>query len=341
VRPRSPWTSLGVLVPLLSVLLTDMVGAIEPPPHHASRPDDHAPIGVMGDHMHHAGEVMLSYRYMRMNMNGNRDGTHRESVSSVLQSYPVAPYDMDMDMHMVGVMYAPHDVVTLTAMLPFLQNEMKHRTRLGVSFTTETEGIGDLQVGGLIRIHDDETHHVHLNAALSVPTGSISEKDDTPAGRMRLPYPMQLGSGTWDLLPGITYTGKTDAWSWGAQALATIRTGTNNKGYRLGNRWEATGWVARKWLPWLSTSLRLDYEDWSNIHGDDDGLNPRVVPTADPNLRAGRRLDVLAGVNFLVTGGFLKGNRFAVEFGRPVWQHLDGPQLETDWLVTAGWQLAF
>ncbi|MEL7333685.1 MAG: hypothetical protein AAFN12_15670 [Cyanobacteria bacterium J06560_2] len=29
-----------------------------------SRPDSHAPIGVMGDHTHEKGEFMLSYRYM-------------------------------------------------------------------------------------------------------------------------------------------------------------------------------------------------------------------------------------------------------------------------------------
>jgi hypothetical protein len=66
-----------------------------------------------------------------------------------------------------------------------------------------------------------------------------------------------------------------------------------------------------------------------------------LIPTADPDLRAGRRLNALIGVNFIVTRGFLKGNRFAVEAGTPVWQNLRGPQLETDWNITAGWQLAF
>ena len=38
-----------------------------------SLPDDHAPIGVMGDHAHKAGEWMLFYRYGFMKMDGNRD----------------------------------------------------------------------------------------------------------------------------------------------------------------------------------------------------------------------------------------------------------------------------
>ena len=41
---------------------------------HATRPDGHAPIGVMGDHFHKQGEWMFSYCYMHMRMEDNRDG---------------------------------------------------------------------------------------------------------------------------------------------------------------------------------------------------------------------------------------------------------------------------
>ena len=40
---------------------------------------------------------------------------------------------------------------------------------------------------------------------------------------LRLPYAMQLGTGTFDLLPGLTYSGHKDAWSWGGQYSAAIR----------------------------------------------------------------------------------------------------------------------
>ena len=39
-------------------------------PWTAARPDGHAPISVMGDHMHAMGEWMVSYRYMTMDMEG-------------------------------------------------------------------------------------------------------------------------------------------------------------------------------------------------------------------------------------------------------------------------------
>ena len=37
---------------------------------YGARPDGHAPISVMGEHTHSAGEWMASYRYMNMQMNG-------------------------------------------------------------------------------------------------------------------------------------------------------------------------------------------------------------------------------------------------------------------------------
>jgi hypothetical protein len=307
----------------------------------APRADDHAPIGVMGDHVHHAGDFMLSFRTGFMEMDGNRDGTSRESTSDVLRQFPVAPTDMTMQMYMLGAMYAPTDNATLMTMLPILRKDMNHKTRRGTKFRTRADGIGDVKLTGLVRLYEDEIHHVHANAGLSFPTGSVSQKDDTPMGRMRLPYPMQLGSGTWDLLPGLTYQGKLSDLSFGAQATGVVRTGRNTHGYRLGNQAQATGWSGYALLPWLNASLRAEYRWWGDIHGSDSALNPRVVPTADPDLRGGQRIALLVGMNVVVPEGTFRGNNFGFEFGVPVWQDLHGPQLETDWTLVAGWRFAF
>ena len=50
----------------------------------SSRPDGHAPLGVMGDHTHGAGEFMLSYRFRYMNMDGNRGGSDGVSSTDVV-----------------------------------------------------------------------------------------------------------------------------------------------------------------------------------------------------------------------------------------------------------------
>ena len=38
--------------------------------HFNERPDGHAPIGVIGDHVHKQGEFMVSFRLMMMRMEG-------------------------------------------------------------------------------------------------------------------------------------------------------------------------------------------------------------------------------------------------------------------------------
>ena len=48
------------------------------------RADSHAPIGVMGDHTHHKGEVMLAYRWMYMGMEGSRVGTDKIANSEIV-----------------------------------------------------------------------------------------------------------------------------------------------------------------------------------------------------------------------------------------------------------------
>ena len=47
-------------------------------------PEDHAPIMVMGDHMHKAGEYMVSLRHMDMSMDGNLSGTDDIADSAIL-----------------------------------------------------------------------------------------------------------------------------------------------------------------------------------------------------------------------------------------------------------------
>lgn len=308
----------------------------------SGRPDGHAPIGVMGDHTHEAGEVMFSYRFMRMDMAGNRDGTTDLTSAQVLEQFPVSPTEMTTDMHMLGTMYAPTDDLTVSVMAPYIFKSMEHTTRMGTNFTTQSSGFGDIKLMGLYKILDQDRQRIHLNAGISFPTGSTNQRDDTPAGSNQvLPYPMQLGSGTFDLLPGITYLGQSDHWSWGGQALGTIRLGTNGNSYHLGNRLNVSGWGARRWNHWFSTSVRLNGNTWGNISGADPRLNAAIIPTADPTRRGGTRLDVGFGLNFSVNKGALAGHRLAIEFALPIYQSLNGPQLETDWLLTLGWQKAF
>lgn len=299
-------------------------------------------MGLTGIHHTHArGEWMVGLSIMRMHMDGNRSGAHDVSDSDVLRDFPVAPTEMDMDMAMLHLMHAPTDRLTLMAMVPYLRLRMDHVTRSGARFTTRADGLGDIEMGGLFRIWRRDGHRIDLLGMLRIPTGSIDVKDDTPMGRVRLPYPMRLGSGSVDLHPGITYQAQTETWSWGVHAGTILRTHRNHRGYRLGHRVQLTGWVARSLTDWLSASLRLDGQQWGDVEGDDDALNAALVPTADPGPRDGRRVDALLGVNLFALEGPLAGHRLAVEGGVPVHQWLDGPQLEVDYRLSLEWTWVF
>ncbi len=318
----------------------------------SGRPDGHAPLGVMGDHTHGAGEFMISYRYMYMNMDGNRDGTDRLSTDQVVdpngQNFVVSPVNMPMGMHMFGMMYAPTNKLTLMAMVPITSLEMDHVTRAGGAFATSSSGLGDIKLSGLYKLGSFSNGSVHLNAGVSLPTGSIEAADVTPASapnEAQLPYPMQLGSGTVDLMPGITYLGKSPDWSWGAQLRGVLRLGENDQDYTLGNRMLFTTWGARKLTRSVSVSARIEANSWGDIDGASDAfagaVNMRMVPTVFPELRAGTRIDAGLGINTYLVKGALSGLRLAVEGLVPVAQNLDGPQLETDWQIVAGLQYAF
>jgi hypothetical protein len=98
------------------------------------RADSHAPLGVMGADTMMKGMWMLSYRYMRMEMDGNLIGNDSVSPEQIVTTVPnrffglpgqpptlrVVPTEMSTDMHMFSAMYAPTDRITLMAMIPYL-----------------------------------------------------------------------------------------------------------------------------------------------------------------------------------------------------------------------------
>ncbi len=302
-----------------------------------ARPDAHAPAGVMGDHSHAKGEWMLSYAYMHMQMEGNLDGSDDIAIADILMpmpgTYMVAPTEMTMGMHMIGGMYAPSDRLTLMFMTSFLDTEMSHVTAMGGAFDTSTSGMGDSSISGLFTVSKTTNSNTIATIGLSLPTGSIDETGVTPAtapNAGQLPYSMQLGSGSYALLPALTYSKAESTWSWGAQLKGTIQLQENDRDYTLGDRWQATAWAARPVSEQVSLSVRLAWQDWDDVDGADAALNPNMVPTADPSLRAGSRMDAGFGLNWITGVGQHNALRVSAEYLVPVEQDLNGPQLETD-----------
>ncbi len=311
-----------------------------------NRPDGHAPISVMGEHLHGKGEVMFSYRFMRMNMDELKQGTDDINFSDAILpngNYMVTPTKMPMVMHMLGAMYAPSDRVTLVAMLNYLSSEMDHITAMGGTFTTESSGFGDIKLSALYKFFNKNRNQVHGQIGISIPTGSIDIEDVTPASapnEVILPYPMQIGSGTFDTELAVTYLNQWDNFSFGSQLRSVIRFGENDNDYRLGNKYSINNWFAYKANDWLSLSTRIEGGIVDGINGRNPQLNPMMVITADTVNSGKTYIDAGIGFNLYAFKGSLKNLRFGGELSVPILQDLDGIQLKNKETITLGLQYA-
>jgi|TARA_B110000495_G_C22984130_1_gene578872 hypothetical protein len=321
-------------------------------PWSAGRPDGHAPITVMGDHMHAMGEWMLSYRFMTMDMEGLLKGSGNVSTNSMLTKnggdYAMLPEKMSMDMHMFGAMYAVSDKWTLMTMFNYLDNDMDMNMEMGLmkmvmKSSAESSGFGDIKFSGLYDLASWENgRRVHLNFGLSAPTGSIDEKG---SDRQILGYGMQLGSGTWDFLPALTFLGQTDNYSLGAQVGGALRMGDNDRDYNLGNRFDAILWGARKLTDSFSLSAKFDYATQGEIDGKDTDIASRNMMMKSPGFdpaSSGRDLSTFGlGLNYYCRNGMFKGHRLGLEWETPMSEDVNGVQLETDSIWSLGWQYAW
>ena len=310
----------------------------------SNRPDGHAPISVMGDHTHHKGEFMFSYRYMTMDMRQLRQGTDDATTAEAHSGYMVAPLDMIMNMHMLGAMYAPSDKITLMVMANYLENDMNLQMRNGNQFATNTSGLGDVSVNALYSIFNKNRKAMHAQIGVNIPTGSIEEKNVLPVSMgnaVQLPYPMQLGTGSFGANLGLTYLGQCDKFSWGHQLSGMININDNDQDYKFGNRYKLNNWIAGKIGDHLSVSVRLEGVLVDDIDGASDALNPMMVTTADTANSGGTFINSGFGLNYLIANGELKGLRFATEISTPLYQNLNGIQLKQNYNLTFGLQYAF
>lgn len=340
---------------------------------HSDRPDGHAPINIMGDHMHHKGEWMLSYRFMPMAMSGNLEGRNSVSNEKIFKNYAAAPVNMLMLMHMVGVMYAPTEHLTIMGMVNYLSNDMPFAQAGSTTEHMRNYGLGDVSVVAMLRMFQKKRHSMHMNVGLSLPTGSIREEHQmsgghgmttgaggaanehaghsmtTDAGTMTtastmthtMSYPMQLGSGTVDPFVAITYLGQTDRFSWGAQLQAQSRIGTNYRNYRLGNQWQSAFWGAMNLGAYFSVNASMYYKQIGAIQGKDADISETMLPIGKAANSGRKQVDAGLGINFYVPSGMFKNNRIAVSATVPVYQEVSGIQMKNVWMLTAGYQITF
>ena len=350
--------------------------------HHHHDHGDHqahaggdAPAGVMHAHMmDQAGSLMVGYSYMFSQqggriINGSAPASDRAIVAACGNAgCPATPRDMRMHMHMLHFMYAPAERVNLMLMPQVVSMTMANRILDGGYFTATpghnhgdidlsghtTGGVGDTVASALVGMARWPGGALNLGIGVSIPTGSINKKMPSHGNALH-DYGMQLGSGTWDLLPSLTYLGAGGKWSWGAQVSGVLRQRRpNHNGYNLGDVLQQTAWVGYRLASTLSVSLRAVHTVQGPIRGEMQGLEPvfdasgRVSfprplhnSTDVAGNYGGRFTDIGVGFSLALPGRESAGDRIGLEWLAPVRQQVSGYQLERKGSLAVNWSMMF
>lgn len=331
--------------PLTSAAPTATVEAAPPPPPPA-------PLGIFGADMPAAGKLVLSVIPQFANLSHTLKGTRQVSSEEVVATTPWffnpkkklrgVPQNAAVATQTVSLAYGVTQdlAVFVTAgmsekNLDFLTFKgAKGVTRRGMSYTG-TGALTDFTGAAVYRIYQDPIHRIQLNLGMSFPTGSnhntftLMQADGTYL-TSRAFYAMQLGTGTFDAMPGVVYAGRLDKWSWGLSYRGRFPLGANREGYRWGDLHEFNGWAGYTWLPGLTTTFRVN----ASLQGPIRGYDPLIrgkAQAANPNFYGGERVELFGGAT--ISGKFVgfENVTLALEAGLPVYQNLNGPQLSKNW----------
>jgi hypothetical protein len=319
-------------------------GGAESPGWDWTRPDAMAPAGVSHSRPVAEGQWRLSYTLEIQEFGGLRDGRDDLANGALFSSgFSTLPSEATFQTRSLNVQHGLGDGWSVFGTLPLIDREMVNLTGMGASsFTSRSSGIGDVSLGAAYELIVCNGRLLRLNLGMSLPTGSVDERDtDENGASFLLPYAMQRGTGTHDLLPGVTMIFQEPSWSWGVQAQARVHMGTNSEGWSWGPSMETSAWASRGWTESVSTSLRLMGDFSSDLHGDADDASPFRNPLEATGAQGGDRLDIAGGVQWLLDDRPGVSNLLSLELALPVDEWVKGPQLSTDWRLVLGWQWSF
>jgi len=348
----------------------------------AARREGHAvllpratPAGVRyAERLATAGDFAFGYRYeygltgggLRR---GSDDVSRREARANGCRDAPcvLLPVDINTHVSLLDLRYALSSRSTLMLATRFLSTDLDQSAvaARGAFEQDSSGGLGDSEVTWLHGLIDHQRYDFSLALGFSAPTGSIHSR--LGDSRAFAPYALQLGSGTWDFVPTLTFADDHATWGWGAQATGRLRLESRNEvGYGLGDRIEASAWLSARLCAWLTASVRGLLSAASRIDGEYDArLAPHLVgyryrgteavpvysfdravhahasPLDDPGAYGGLDFDLGFGLSSLIRNGPLAGNRIAFEWLQPMLNHSNGYQPDRDGRLFLTWELGF
>lgn len=315
------------------------------------------PLNIQGGGVPETHEFRFKTTEMLMHMNSLRDGTDVKKSSDYGPSnsathFRGVPKSMTSWMTMVGGAYSFTDDFAAMIMTGYQHNTMVMdiTTMMGVSYKMHSQGMTDTKIMGKYRLFTDDhlapKHQLATVFGVTAPTGKITVKNTnhptkTMQGKL-LPFGMQLGSGTWDPIFGLTYQKVADPFWMGANFMTTQRWGVNDQEYTKGDEYTVDLYLMKQFREDKVLSFQLNGKAWGDYssepkRGKDSGdchamLNPAkdwMTPLCDPTNYGGVNLHATVGMQFQP----LPLQIAELNFSIPIYQNLKGPQMQSNYMI--------
>lgn len=305
------------------------------------RRDGVLPAGLAHGGLVDVGQFGLELRYSHTTWSGMRDGRQNFSSQELFDSgYSIVGTELRESRLEIDLLYGLDPRWILYATLPVIERELSYDMAAGGSRRTDSSGIGDIKFGGRYAARADKSHQLQYTFGVSLPTGDYDERGSY-AGNSNalLPYALQLGTGTVDLYPGITFLRMHDNWTFGARSEARVHLRRNSDDWAVSDSLQADAWASKTLTEDLVGDVRLQANWWGDYHGSAPELNRARSPLEDASRQGGSLVQIVLGLAVDFSDSYAGRNRLGIEIGVPIDEWVDGPGLSRRTSLLLSWRL--
>jgi hypothetical protein len=253
------------------------------------------PLGIFADNNLPQGRFVLSITPIFAGLSGLLIGTRGVSNEFAVTTVPfflnpsqkvrIVPQHINIAAQIVRVRYGVTDDFEMVLDTGWIEKNLHALVFKGTAGITtigdnypRTSSLVDTILFGVYRIYQDDIQRIQISLGFSFPTGI----DDATFNDFILPngtrrnirgfYGMQLGTGTFDILPGVVYAGYLGPWSWGLVLSRAPAARLQSAGLPLGEpaRIQRLGWLhLDAWLHHDIPRVRHDAKSHQRLRSPD------------------------------------------------------------------------
>ena len=268
--------------------------------------------------------VRLDLRAEYINQDQLRTGSHKTSPAGELDEHDeLRTINRN---YLASLDWNINPIWGVTLKVPFIDRAHKHVHNEDDGFggiEPEFEkwnfsGLGDIQALGRYRFYKDSNSNAGLRFGLKLPTGDIRKKNS--AGELA-ERSLQPGTGSVDTLLGAYYNLNKGKFNWFAQGMWQQAVSERDN-FNPGRKLNVDAGLSYSATPDLSLMLQANVQHKSK----DKGSN------AEPDETGDHSVSVSPGASYRVTHNMQVYGFVQV----PIYQHVRGTQLTSDWSAAVG-----